>query len=75
MHQEPSIIMGAGDIDTSQRLAQLEAEVSAKKTEVSALREQVARQLFLVVSFFHHIGFHRDRHFISGIASTEIMRS
>lgn len=41
LHEEPSIIMGLGDADTSQRLAQLEVEVNAKKAEVAALKEQL----------------------------------
>lgn len=43
MHQEPSIIMGAGDPETTQRLAQLDAEVNAKKAEIMALKEQLNR--------------------------------
>ena len=42
--------MGNGDADASQRLAQLEVEVCAKKTEVAALKEQVTSQVFVVVS-------------------------
>lgn len=43
MRQEPSIIMGAGDPATSQRLTQMEAEVNAKKAEIMALKEQLTR--------------------------------
>ena len=59
--------MGNGDADASQRLAQLEVEVCAKKTEVAALKEQVTSQVFVVVSWniiFILLGFQGDRHFL-----------
>ncbi|XP_055863353.1 forkhead-associated domain-containing protein 1-like isoform X1 [Biomphalaria glabrata] len=42
LRQEPSIIMG-GDSDLSSKLLHLETEVSAKKGEISALREQLSK--------------------------------
>ena len=38
---EPSVIMGGGDTDMAAKLLHLETEVTAKKGEITALREQV----------------------------------
>ncbi|KAL8571126.1 hypothetical protein ACOMHN_010587 [Nucella lapillus] len=43
LQQEPSIIMGCGDGDASQRIKQLEAEVSAKNAEVTALKGKLTQ--------------------------------
>ncbi|XP_070207721.1 forkhead-associated domain-containing protein 1-like isoform X3 [Littorina saxatilis] len=40
LREEPSVIMGTGDGESSQRLSQLEIEVETKKAEVNALRDQ-----------------------------------
>ncbi|KAK7094158.1 forkhead-associated domain-containing protein 1-like isoform X2 [Littorina saxatilis] len=43
LREEPSVIMGTGDGESSQRLSQLEIEVETKKAEVNALRDQLTQ--------------------------------